>query len=399
MYAHSEEHSAVERLIAFTIAGVALCLAVVQLTLLVSQGFKQSVRERIVVARGNLIISPYEESNTYVDASEDMLHFLSNLPHIEGLRTVLETTGILKSDSAFVATHLMGVSSFDSFREVEDLLIEGEVPSRDQVLQYNNCALLPLETAKKLDKKVGDKVLLYLYEEGDIVMKQLSVVGILNQPLASGSTSVIYLPYLQRALGLKEHSVSRIELFTSPQVEKKEVVASVVEQLSHSSYSQNQHLGINTCEELMPSVFHWIDMLDGNVTLLITIMVIVAAFTMMTGLLILILSRVRMIGILKSLGASNRSIGYIFLFLAAKIIFLGIIWGNVITGILAFVQNRFHLLRLDADIYYVSYVPLTFSFNSWLAVNIGAFLIILLLFFLPTSVVSRIKPAGIMRFQ
>ena len=259
--------------------------------------------------------------------------------------------------------------------------------------------MLSLGAARKLDKKPGDKVLFYLYEADNIVMKQLKVAGIVNLPLSAGETAIVPLPYLQKTLGVNENTISRIELFTKRNANKDSVLSDVVSRLSNSPYIGEQRLGISTSEELMPSVYRWIDMLDGNVALLITIMAIVAAFTMATGLIILILGRTRTTGVLKAIGASNTTVGGIYLILALRVVVRGIIWGNLITAGLALAQYYGHFLRLNADIYYVSYVPLAFAWDSWLLANVGALLLVLILLFLPAAVVARIKPAEILRFQ
>ncbi len=389
----------VERLIGFTVAGVALCLAVVQLTLLVSQGFNRAVKQRVALATGDLVLSPYEGTVPTLQASEDMLRMLSETSGIKHIRPVLQTTGILKSDSAFAAVTILGISSAQELRETDELLASGSIPPFDTLGMRNNEALLSLDAARKLDKKPGDKVLFYLYEADNIVMKQLKVAGIVNLPLSAGETAIVPLPYLQKTLGVNENTISRIELFTKRNADKDSVLSDVVSRLSNSPYIGEQRLGISTSEDLMPSVYRWIDMLDGNVALLITIMAIVAAFTMATGLIILILGRTRTTGVMKAIGASNASVGGIYLILALRVIVRGIIWGNLITAGLALAQYYGHFLRLNADIYYVSYVPLAFAWDSWLLANIGALLLVLILLFLPAAVVARIKPAEILRFQ
>lgn len=388
-----------ERLIGFTVAGVALCLAVVQLTLLVSQGFNRAVKQRVALATGDLVLSPYEGTVPTLQASEEMLRMLSETSGIKHIRPVLQTTGILKSDSAFAAVTICGISSAKELRETDELLASGSIPPFDTLGLRNNEALLSLDAARKLDKKPGDKVLFYLYEADNIVMKQLKVAGIVNLPLSAGETTIVPLPYLQKTLGVNENTISRIELFTKRNADKDSVLSDVVSRLSNSPYIGEQRLGISKSEELMPSVYRWIDMLDGNVALLITIMAIVAAFTMATGLIILILGRTRTTGVLKAIGASNASVGGIYLILALRVIVRGIIWGNLITAALALAQYYGHFLRLNADIYYVSYVPLAFEWDSWLLANVGALLLVLILLFLPAAVVAHIKPAEILRFQ
>jgi lipoprotein-releasing system permease protein len=154
-----------------------------------------------------------------------------------------------------------------------------------------------------------------------------------------------------------------------------------------------------TIEELYPQIFAWLGLLDMNVWVILGLMICVAGFTMVSGLLIIILERTNFIGVMKALGATNRSIRHIFLHFAVFVIGRGLLWGNVLGIGIVLLQSKFGIFHLDPTTYYVKTVPVLF--NGWLllALNGATLLISVLVLILPSFLISNIHPAKSIRYE
>ena len=154
-----------------------------------------------------------------------------------------------------------------------------------------------------------------------------------------------------------------------------------------------------TIEEVYPQIFAWLDLLDINVWVILVLMVGVAGFTMISGLLIIILERTNMIGVLKALGADNTAIRKVFLSFAVFLIRKGMLWGNVIALTCCAVQYFFRPVRLDPAVYYIDAVPIELNLWIWLLLNAGTLVVSVLMLVGPSYLISRIHPARSIRFE
>lgn len=160
-----------------------------------------------------------------------------------------------------------------------------------------------------------------------------------------------------------------------------------------------EHYFVRSVRELNPQLFNWLDLLDMNVWVILILMAVVAGFTMISGLLIIILERTNMIGILKALGATNYSIRKIFIYISIFLVGKGMIWGNIIGILLCLLQAHFKLIKLDPDVYYIPAVPIELNFGYILILNISCLVISLLMLIGPSYLVSLIRPAKSIKFE
>ena len=156
---------------------------------------------------------------------------------------------------------------------------------------------------------------------------------------------------------------------------------------------------VQTLEQLNPQIFAWLDLLDMNVVIIIVLMLLVSGFSIISGLIILILDSVQLIGTLKALGANNRFVRRIFVTEATMLVGRGMLYGNLLGLGLCALQYFTHLIPLDAATYYVNYVPIAFAWGWWLLRNIGTILVSVLILLAPSAIVTRISPAEVMRFE
>ena len=173
----------------------------------------------------------------------------------------------------------------------------------------------------------------------------------------------------------------------------------VIKQVNHTLDRYNNAFTTQTVTELYSQVFSWLELLDVNVWIILALMVVVAGFTMVSGLLIIILERTQMIGVLKALGARNATIRKTFLWFATFIIGRGLLWGNIVGLGIVLVQQYTGVIKLDPQTYYVAEAPMEINVPIIVALNIATLLISVFVLIAPSYLVSRIHPARSMRYE
>ena len=205
---------------------------------------------------------------------------------------------------------------------------------------------------------------------------------------------------LRRVAGFGTDDVSRLLIYASDPDETDLIVTRVFNRLSETPYVGEQRLTINTATELNPMIMDWLSALDTNVAILLTLMGLVGGFTMIAGLIVLVMDKTQFIGTLKALGCGEGSLRRIFLYLAMMLVGRGMIWGNILALILCLLQQHFRWLRLlDPDIYYMDYVPVQVDWLVWILVNLGTLLVTFLMLLAPSHIISRISPIKALRFE
>lgn len=394
------DSSATDKMVRFAIVGIALCVAVMLLTIFIGKGFNHEVKKRLSYLTGDIKLSPVSSSSeggaSFFYFTPAMREKLLALPQIEDVRPVVQLPGLIKTDSAFQGVVALGFDS-ETIASLEGSLLSS-TKEEHRMAKEPSHAILSSPSAKELQLAEGDKFAFYSLGEAHS-LRILTLAGTSDMPEVAGGILTLPINYLQRQAGLAEDEVSYVELFIKPHLSAELVADELVAVLSQSDFSEGQHLALNTSRELMPALFDWVDMLDSNTLLLLSIMAVVAGFTSITGILVLILGRTRMIGVLKALGASARSLRELFLILGGYIALWGLFWGNLIAFFFALLQKWGHIIPLDPATYYISYVPISFSWQGWLVVNLAAWLVILLMIYLPTQIVARIRAVDTLRFS
>ncbi len=389
-------------LLRFTIMGIALSLTVMLLTIFVGSGFREEVRANVTLLTGDFILSHHpindEETSAVFHISDSLMAAMKKVEGVQAVRGVLQTAGILKTKESYEGVIVSAINSGAQFDKVEDFLLDGTIPSFDGTDSLYNPILLSQTTARKLDLSVGDKVALYL-TDGAITMRSFTLAGIVDMPQVSGPIVIVPLDVITKALRRKQGEVSRVELFFDFREDKEVVKDRLLTLLEQYPQFTEQSIGWNYAEETLPQIFVWLDMLDSNIVLLLGLLSLVASFTLITGLLILILDRTQMIGILKALGAEQATFRSLFLYLATFIVGRGMLWGNLIALLLAFVQKKWAFLTLDPASYYISSVPIAWDWRAFIGVNVGTFILSMLFLLFPIRIIARIRPIETLRFN
>ena len=384
-------------------AGVALGLAVMLLTIAVSFGFKHEVREKAVGFSAHLHISNYESAQEYealpVAADTALLHTLRSMRGVEHVQRYVTKPGVFRTDDNFMGYVLKGVGEDYDLSFYAQYLREGVLPQFSDSVASGE-VLISRVIADKLQLGVGDRVDSY-FLQGTMRARRYTIAGIYETGFSDYDRLFVItdLKAVQTLNRWEPDQVAGIEVQLSDfgKVEDMSWELSTILDRTEDKYGE-EYL-VQSVTDINPGLFAWLDVLDMNVWLILALMIGVAAFTMISGLLILIIERTQFIGILKALGASDASVRKAFLYLAMLIIGKGMLWGNIVGLGLCAIQKLTHVIPLDPANYYLDCVPIEFNWIFIIAVNVAMFVLSVLVLIVPSHLISRIYPTKAMRFE
>ena len=385
------------------ISGIAVGLAVMIVSVSVVLGFKHQVRDKVVGLGSDIILSGIEGTQLYqmspVVCGDSLMHVLKDVPLVSHVQRYSTKPGMIKTDDAFQGMVLKGVGpEFDS-RFMKEYLVEGEIPVFSDSVSSNQ-VLISKALATKMKLKLGDKIYTY-YIQDEVRARRLTIAGIYQTNFSEYDNLFLLtdLNLVNRLNGWQREQVSGVEL----QVRDYDKLEDVTYEIAIDTDSQRDKFGgiyyVRNIEQLNPQIFEWLGLLDMNVWVILFLMIGVAVFTMISGLLIIIIERTNMIGILKALGADNFTIRKTFLWFSVFLIGKGMLWGNVIGLAFYFIQSQFGILKLDPESYYVDTVSVSFNIWLFLLINIGTLLSSVLMLIGPSFLITKINPANSMRYE
>ena len=383
--------------------GVSLGLAVMLVTIAVSFGFKHEVREKAVGFSSHLHISNYETAQDYealpVAADTTFLQRIACMDHVVHVQRYATKAGVFRTAEDFMGYVLKGVGSDYDLSFYSQYLKEGIVPQFSDSIASNKI-LISRIIADKLQLAVGDKVDSY-FLQGAMRARRYTVAGIYETGFSEYDRMFVItdLKAVQALNRWEADQVTGIEVMLSDFGKVEEMNWELGTLLDRTKDKYGEEYLVQSVENINPGLFAWLDVLDVNVWLILTLMIGVAAFTMISGLLILIIERTQFIGILKALGASDKAVRKTFLYLAMLIIGKGMLWGNVIGLGLCALQKQTHLIPLNPQDYYLDCVPIEFNWLFIVAVNVAMFVLSVLILIVPSHLISRIYPTKAIRFE
>ena len=354
--------------------GVAVGTLVMFVSICIIVGFKQQIREKIIGFGGHIQVLNYEamsDGETSIKADSLFLNELLAVDGVEHVQPFANKAGMLVGGNEYEGILLKGVGADYDLSFVKENIVEGELPawSNDKA---SNVIVLSRTTAGKLSLNIGDKVNIYFLQDG-IKARRLSVGAIYETHLQEldNIMALTDIYTVRRLNGWGKDEFSGVEIAVTD-YNFVDFVASGVNDVIERNNNTGATMYASTIDELYPSLFAWLSILDQTVWLILVLVLFIAGFTTISGLLILILEKSNFIGVMKAIGAHDVSIAKVFLYYSCIIIGKGILWGNVIAAVLCFIQQQFHIVALDPSMYYMNSVPIEFT---WLLVpmNIGIF--------------------------
>jgi lipoprotein-releasing system permease protein len=331
------------------------------------------------------------------DSLRDALMQTEGVRHIEVFAT---KPGIIKTETDFQGIVMKGVGADFDTVFLESHLVEGQMIHIDSV-KLSNQVLISRSTANMLRLGCSDSFTTYFVDNQDIRIRKFHITGIYDTGFSDYDKlfAICDIKQIRRINGWEEDMASGVGIF----IDNYNRLDELTEELYFSLIENKDRLGniyyIRSIKELNPMIFNWLGILDSNVVIILVLMIIVSGFTMISGLLIIILERTNMIGILKALGQDNYSIRKVFLYVSFFLIVKGMFWGNVIGLSLCLLQSHFHWLKLDPETYYLDSVPIDLNWVSLLLINIGSLAVSLLMMIAPSYLISKIEPAKSIKFE
>ena len=382
------------------IAAIAIGIIVMMIAIATGLGLQKKIRDKIVSFNGHVIISQFDSNNSDeslipISKIQDFypdFKSVEGVTHIQGVATKF---GVIRTETDFEGIVLKGVGADYNWDYFKEYLIAGELPNFSE--GRNEDILISDYLANRLGFKVGDKFNTF-FVKSDINKPPniitYKVKGIYNSGMEELDKTFIIgdIRHIQRLNSWEPEQVGNLEVFIDDFDELHEKGLEIYHAIP-------SNLDTKTVQQKYAAIFEWISIFDKNIYAIIGIMILVAGINMITALLVLILERTQMIGILKALGSNNWSIRKVFLYNATYLIVLGLIWGNVIGLGLLFTQKYFGLFPLDPSVYYVSQAPVYLNLGHIVALNIGTFILCLLMLLVPSYIITKISPVKAIRFE
>ena len=384
--------------------GVAIGLAVMIVTVSVVLGFKHTIRDKVVGFGSHIQvhnIMNYNGSDPHpICANDSMMKAIESIDGVAHAERFSTTQGILKTDDDFLGVFFKGIAAEYDTTFLHKHLVEGSIPEfSDSVSHYK--LLISKMIADKMRLKAGDRVYGYFIDGEDVRTRKFTVSGIYQTNMTRFDETLCFtdLYTASKLNGWTDNQATGIEVIVKDFDRLNETADLFIDNVNRTSDEQGNALTTDTIYELYPQVFSWLELLDINVWIILALMVCVAGFTMISGLLIIILERTQMIGILKALGARNKTVRHTFLWFSVFIISQGLLLGNLFGIGLVLLQQYTGIVTLDPQTYYVSEAPMELNIPLIVMINLATLLICVFVLIAPSFLISHIHPAKSMRYE
>ena len=385
------------------IVGIATGLAVMILAVSILTGFKQQIREKVVGFGSHIQIlnfdSNYSLETAPVSDTQAFVPKIRQLPGIRHLQVFATKAGIIKTDDEIQGVVLKGVGSDFDWSYFESNIVDGSVFKVTDTGRVND-VIISKKISDMLRLRTGDSFAMHFIQDPPR-SRRFTISGIYETSLEEFDKMYVIcdIGHIKRLNGWEDHQVSGFEIFIDDFDRLDEMTAEVRETIGYRIIEDQPQFRVTNIRVKYPQIFDWLNFQDLNVIIIITLMLVVAGFNMISGLLILILEKTNMIGVLKALGSDDATIRKVFLYQAAYLIGKGLLWGNLIGTGLALLQLKTGLISLDPTSYYIETVPVNLELMHILLLNAGSMAAILLMLIIPSQLISRITPVKAIKYD
>ncbi len=379
------------------IISVALGIAVMIIAVMIVTGFRNEISQKVTGFVSPIRLNVFDSNNSFEESpltkSELLEQQIKQVKGVKHIQTYSTKAGILKTQTELQGIVMKGVDNNFDWSFFNDKIIAGD-KLHFSTDSSNNKVLISENVSRKLNLKLHDKFLVFFIQHEKKIRK-FEIAGIYNTGLSDEFDNIFILCDIRQIQSVNDWSVEQIggyEIMVDDFGKVDEVAVAIYQSVGFEYNTQ-------TAKELYPQIFNWLDLQNINVAIILTLMVMVTSIAMISTLLILILENTVSIGLLKALGAQDKSLRKVFIYLAGYIILQGAFWGNVIGLGLCWIQHHFGLIKLDQASYYMPVVPVSFTVSAWLLINIGAIIICTLMLIVPSAVIAKISPVKVLRFD
>lgn len=366
---------------------IAISYIIMIVAVVVSSGFRAEVRDALSQMGGDIQLCPsnlnFLDEAQPINSNPDYLEKIRQIKEVESVQPAVYRAGIMKVGENIHGVLLKGVNTDDT-----------------TVLAVS----IPRRLAKVADLVEGDKVLTYFVGE-KVKARNFKVTSVYDPVVETDDNLIVYanISDLRRLNGWGEEDASMLEVNLKPQYRDKQQIEEVTQEVGFIAYAgadeNDTNVFASSVSSRYPQLFDWLDLLDFNVLFVLVLMMIVAGFNMISGLLITLFENISTIGVFKAMGMTDKAISKIFLSSSAALVVKGMVVGNAVALLFCFLQGTFHLLKLDPANYFVSFVPVNLNVLTVLAVNLISFVVIMLLLLIPCAFISKVDPADTVRVR
>ena len=379
-------------------AGVAIGLAVMLISVSVVLGFKHTIRDKVIGFGSHIQVGSFVTLQTGdfypIQMDDSMLTVLKTIPGVKHVQRYAMKQGILKTDHDFLGVIFKGIGAEYDTTFLHQNMRQGHIP-RFTDNASSNKILISQSIADKLGVKANDKIYSYFIDKNGVRTRRFTIEGVYQTNLSQYDDITCFtdLYTAVRLNGWEDDQTTGAELTVKDFNQLDDVENLVVKKVNRTLDHYGETYSSKTIRELCPQIFSWLDLLDLNVWIILALMIAVAGVTMISGLLIIILERTVMIGILKALGARNKTIRHTFMWFATFIIGKGMLIGNIVGLGLISLQQFTGLVKLNPQTYYVNTVPVEYNIPLFIILNVATLLICLFVLIAPSYLISHIHPA------
>ena len=389
--------------VTIAVAGIALGLAVMIMSASIVTGFKNEIRNKVIGFGSHIQIINFDSNISFetapVSRHQAFLPELEEIPEVRHIQPFATKAGIIRTREDIQGVVLKGIDGSFDWSFFEQNMIEGSRINLPDTVASNE-AVISGTIASLLRLNVGDDFAMYFVQDPPRA-RRFTVSGIYDTGLEELDKIFVLadIRHIQRLNDWEEDQVSGFEILLKDYDNLDRVTAQVNELAGYIFTEDMSRLRVVSIRDKYPQFFDWLELLDMNVWVILTLMLLVAGFNMVSGLLILILERTGMIGILKAMGLQNSRLRKIFLYQSAFLIARGLFWGNLIGIGLALVQQYTGILKLDQASYFISTVPVNLRVPHLLLLNAGTMIITIAMLIVPSYIIGRIDPDKTIRFD
>ena len=385
-------------------AGVAIGLAVMLISVSVVLGFKHTIRDKVIGFGSHIQVANFmtmQTGDSYpIQMGDSMITVLKSTPGVKHVQRYAMKQGILKTDHDFLGVVFKGIGPEYDTTFLHQNIKQGIIPRfRDD--SNGNKILISQSIADKLGVKSNDKIYSYFIDQNGVRTRRFIIAGIYQTNLSQYDDFTCFtdLNTIVKLNGWDRDQATGAELIVKDFDKVDDVESGLVAKVNRTLDRYGETYSSKTIRDLCPQIFSWLGLLDLNVWIILTLMIAVAGVTMISGLLIIILERTVMIGILKAIGARNKTIRHTFMWFAAFIICKGMLIGNLIGLGLITLQRFIGFVKLDPQTYYVNTVPVEYNLPLFIILNVSTLFICLFVLIAPSYLISHIHPAKSMRYE
>ena len=394
MKTNTDKSNISSRIIKIAIFSVFVGIFVSLSAVSIGKGLQVSIKETLFNISSDISISSYENNNRgiaseIIQESEDIINKLKKLfPDIR-INSILEKPSIVTIDNSIETIIFRGVKDELNFQKFDQFILE---KLNDTPNSLNDIIISKL-LLEKLNISIGDNITLYFqtFDNQKIPnIRYYRVYGIYETDFPDFDSNYIIgsIESLQNLYKLNSNDVGAIEL----KIRDKESVVDIESKISAQDLFLNNNLSIITVQDKYSNIFNWISIFDFNILIVIVLMIIVAIISIIISMLTLIFERIKMIGIMSSMGADNKLLGKVFVYQGIDILLKGIIPGNILFIIVSFVQNNYNILKLNPNDYYVNSIPFIVDPTYIISLNLIFVIIGTIILFVTFSSITRFVP-------